>query len=54
MNIGNSANQFQSSTEFTSPSRVPMPTFCALTISVRLSEPTTNSTVMMTKPIDTS
>jgi len=36
------------------PARVPGPYFCAFTISVRLSEPTHNSTVMMTKPIETS
>ena len=33
---------------------VPSPIFCALTMSVRLSEPTHSSTVMMTKPIETS
>src|SRR6476660_6515566 len=54
MNMGNRTNQFQSSTEPTKPSRVPSPTRCALTISVKLSEPTTSSTVMITKPIETS
>ena len=53
-NIGNSASQYQSSSEAGSPARVPMPVFCALTMSVRLSEPTHSSTVMMTKPIETS
>ncbi len=53
-NIGNSASQYQSSAEAGRPERVPMPVFCALTMSVRLSEPTHNMTVMMTKPMDTS
>src|SRR6516162_2471984 len=47
MNImGNSGNQYQ-------PNR-PQREFCASTIVVRLSEPTQSSTVMMTKPIETS
>src|SRR3990170_6842335 len=53
-NIGRSASQYQSSTELGSPDLVPRPTFCALTMSVRLSEPTHRITVMITKPIDTS
>src|SRR5262249_50923225 len=35
MNIGNRASQYQSKKEAGSPSFVPMPDFCALTISVR-------------------
>src|SRR5215203_6708802 len=46
MNIGNSGSQYQ-------PSR-PKRVFCASTISVMRSEPTHSSTVMMTKPIETS
>ncbi len=54
MNIGNRPSQCQSSAEFGRPYRVPMPVFCALTMSVMLSEPTHSSTVMITKPIETS
>src|SRR5271170_2238801 len=43
--VGNSGSQYQPN----SPQRL----FCASTIAVRLSEPTHNSTVMMTKPIET-
>ena len=39
MNIGNSCSQFQSSSELGSAGVVPGPSFCALTMSVRLSEP---------------
>src|SRR4051812_19971782 len=46
MNIGNSGSQYQ-------PSR-PKRVFCASTISVMRSEPTQSSTVMMTKPMETS
>src|SRR5438270_395088 len=46
MNIGNSGSQYQPS----NPKRV----FCASTISVMRSDPTQSSTVMMTKPIETS
>src|ERR1700754_1442412 len=46
MNIGNSHSQYQ-------PSR-PHCEFCASTMSVTRSEPTQSSTVMITKPIDTS
>src|SRR3954466_5776555 len=46
MNIGNSGSQYQ-------PNR-PHLVFCASTMADRLSEPTHSSTVMMTKPIDTS
>ena len=53
-NIGSSVSQCQSSSELGSPSGVPSPAFCALTMSVMLSEPTHSSTVMMTKPIETS
>src|SRR5262245_14392978 len=53
-NIGNNGSQSQSSAEFGKPAAVPGPSFCALTMSVMLSEPTHNSTVMITKPIDTS
>src|SRR5262249_31430315 len=53
-NIGSSASQYQSSSEFASPSRVPSPVLCALTMSVTLSEPTHRSTQMMTNPIETS
>src|SRR6202047_5032431 len=44
--IGNSGSQYQ-------PSK-PHLLFCASTMAVRLSEPTHSSTVMMTKPIETS
>src|SRR3954447_11462864 len=53
-NIGSSLSQFQSRSVFGRPARVPGPNFCALTTSVRLREPTQSSTVMMTKPIETS
>src|SRR5580704_672602 len=45
-NIGNSGSQYQLN--------IPHLPFCASTMAVRLSEPTHNSTVMMTKPIETS
>src|SRR5882724_10297680 len=45
-NIGNSGSQNQLNT--------PKRPFCASTIAERLSEPTHSSTVMMTKPIETS
>src|SRR6266542_3545845 len=45
-NIGNSGSQNQ----LNSPKRP----FCASTMAVRLSDPTHNSTVIMTKPIETS
>ena len=45
-NIGNSGSQYQPK----SPNRVS----CAVTMSPRLSEPAHSSTVMMTKPIETS
>src|SRR5579872_1468239 len=45
-NIGKSGNQYQ-------PKR-PKRVSCALTISERLREPAQSSTVMMTKPIETS
>src|SRR5262245_50037242 len=54
MNIGNSASQCQSRNVFGRPSRVPMPSRWDITISLRFSEPTVSSTVMMTKPIETS
>ena len=44
--IGNSGSQYQ-------PNSPHLP-FCASTMAVRLSEPTHSSTVMMTKPIETS
>src|SRR3954454_3751185 len=46
MNIGNSHSQYQ-------PSR-PHLVFCASTMSVMRSDPTQSSTVMITKPIETS
>src|SRR6187431_1546154 len=46
MNIGNSGSQYQ-------PSR-PHLVFCASTTAVRFSEPAQSSTVMITKPIETS
>src|SRR5579883_491427 len=46
MNMGKSGSQYQ-------PSR-PQFVSCACTMSLRLSEPTMSSAVMMTKPIDTS
>ena len=45
-NIGNSGSQYQ-------PNR-PQRLFCASTMADRLSEPTHSSTVMKTKPIETS
>src|SRR5580692_10508412 len=45
-NIGKSRNQYQLNR--------PQLSFCAFTMSVRLSEPATNRTVMNTKPIETS
>src|SRR5437764_2535072 len=45
-NIGNSQNQYQPN----NPSLV----FCASTMAERFSEPAHNSTVIMTKPIETS
>src|SRR5579872_4291387 len=44
--IGSSGSQYQP--------KKPQALFCASTIADRLSEPTHNSTVMMTKPIETS
>src|ERR1700691_5777119 len=44
--IGNSGSQYQRSR--------PQGVFCASTIAVRFSEPTHSSTVIMTKPIETS
>src|SRR5216683_2723758 len=46
MNIGNSGSQYQPNS--------PQEVFCASTMSVRRSEPTHSSTVIMTKPIETS
>jgi hypothetical protein len=46
MNIGKSGSQYQPN--------IPHLVFCASTIAVRFSEPTQSSTVMMTKPIETS
>src|SRR4051812_36486814 len=46
MNIGNSQSQYHPN--------IPQEVFCASTTSVRRSEPTHSSTVMMTKPIETS
>src|SRR5687767_5506933 len=54
MNIGNSASQCQSRKVLGRPRRVPMPSPCDITMSVRFSDPTQSSTVMMTKPIETS
>src|SRR5208282_1092730 len=45
-NIGNNGSQYQP--------RKPHAVFCASTMALRLSEPTHNRTVMMTKPIETS
>src|SRR5450631_1025217 len=55
MNIGNSGSQYQ----FRKPShgrpiRFAIPCCCAVTMVVRLSEPAHSSTVMMTKPMETS
>src|SRR5579883_3144900 len=44
--IGSSGSQYQP--------RKPHELFCASTIADKLSEPTHNSTVMMTKPMETS
>ena len=46
-NIGKSGSQYQLEHARSGP-------FCASTIAVRLSEPTHSSTVMITKPIETS
>src|SRR6266404_2373592 len=46
MNIGNSGSQYQPN--------MPHDEFCASTMSVRRSEPTHSSTVIITKPIETS
>src|SRR5580658_11242300 len=46
ISIGNSGSQYQRSS--------PHGVFCASTIAVRFSEPTQSSTVMMTKPMETS
>src|SRR5579864_8106688 len=46
ISIGNSGSQYQP--------KSPHLLFCASTMAVRLSEPTHSSTVMMTKPIETS
>src|SRR3954464_9226088 len=46
MKIGNSGSQYQPN--------MPQGPFCASTMSVRRSEPTHSSTVMITKPIETS
>src|SRR5579871_3092684 len=54
--IGNSGNQYQlRKLSHGTPRVVARPRLCcASTIAVRLSEPTHSSTVMMTKPIETS
>src|SRR5580698_7207363 len=54
--IGSSGNQYQfRMLSHGTPSVVARPRFCcASTIAVRLSEPTQSSTVMITKPIETS
>ena len=54
--IGNNGSQYQFRNEaHGTPIRLAMPWLrCASTIAVRLSEPTHSSTVMMTKPIETS
>src|SRR5262249_44883920 len=56
MNIGNRGSQYQLSTVSQGrPISVARPrVFCASTIADRVSEPTHNSTVMMTKAIETS
>src|ERR671936_863104 len=46
MNIGNRGSQYQP--------KMPQLVFCASTMSVRRSEPTQSSTVIITKPIDPS
>src|ERR1700736_5524843 len=46
MNIGNSGSQYQPN--------MPSEEFCASTMSVRRSEPTQSSTVIITKPMETS
>src|SRR5262245_31150167 len=53
-NIGKSGSQYQSSIEAGSPKEEPTPAFCAFTIAVRFREPTSSSTVMTTKPSETS
>src|SRR5262245_48126351 len=52
-NIGRSGSQNQLNMPKRSSHRN-TPMYCASTIAVRLSEPAHNSTVMITKPIDTS
>ena len=53
-NIGSSTSQCQSRKLAGRPSLVPRPGCCAMTMSVRFSEPTQSRTVTMTKPIETS
>jgi hypothetical protein len=55
-NIGNSGSQNQlRKLSHGTPSRWARPiSYCAVTTSVRFSEPTQSNTVMMTKPIETS
>ena len=54
--IGNSGSQYQFRIDSQgTPSMVARPwSRCAMTMAVRLSEPTQSSTVIMTKPIETS
>src|SRR5215471_14058155 len=56
MNIGNSGSQYQFNTvNHGTPRRLASPDAAwASTISLRLSDPAHNSTVIMTKPIETS
>src|SRR3954467_13540997 len=56
MNIGNSGSQNQSrKLNHGTPRTCARPIWCwAMTMSLRFSEPTQSSTVMMTKPIETS
>src|SRR6185312_8832912 len=56
MNIGNKGSQYQFKNDsHGKPISVARPrSSCASTMSLRLSEPTHSSTVMMTKPIETS
>ena len=54
-NIGNSGSQYQfRKVSHGSPIKFAIPLCCAVTMVVRLSEPAHNSTVIMTKPMETS
>src|ERR1700736_3480996 len=53
-NIGRSGSQCQSSRLLGKPKWLPMPRACDITMSLKLSEPTSRRTVTRTKPMETS